>query len=160
MKTAGTVALATASLLLGCPAAPSAPDPTPRAVGRSPASSDGGTDAATAAIPSLDSLASRQPWDAPGMREVGRSDRVASAPLGFTADHARCVRAIVASRDAVRATFRDAQDVPRGDAMEASSGLVPARGPACLAEGETIRLIIDASDGGAAAVHAVLFASP
>ena len=149
------------SMMLVACGGPRAPRPS---LQPPPAIADAGTSASADAgpveeVPSLDAIAARGASEAPEMRIVLRVAD-ATKPIDLpAADRDVCYRAIVASSRPVRARLEDATKAARGDAApNATSLLVPPRGPACAKKGEVLRLVVDAETGTVA--RAVVFQSP
>lgn len=95
----------------------------------------------------------------PLMREVLRvADATTPSVLAAGATDV-CFRASVAASMPVRAWFEDESRTPRGGQLEASTGLVPPRGPACARKGEKLRLVVDAP-GAATVARAVVWQAP
>ncbi|MBX3201489.1 MAG: hypothetical protein KF894_25355 [Labilithrix sp.] len=145
-----TAVLLAAPALAACartPTAPGAPPPPPSAI---PAATDGGgsPDAASGArAPSLDELAARAATELPSMREIGRAADATTPTVVTTGATDGCFRASLGASTPVRAWFEDASGDPRGEALSATAGLVPPRGPVCARRGETLRLVVDAPPG-------------
>ncbi len=120
-------------------------------------------------VPALEVLAGRGPTDMPMMRETTRVAEAATKPTELetkTAD--TCYRAALAASLPVRAWFEDDKRARRGDEARiagpvinrtGATGLVPPRGPACARKGETLRLVVEASEGVPVA-RAVIWQAP
>lgn len=132
-------------LVASCAGAARTPPPAPKQAPPTDAGAAALADAGVA-VASLESLAARGAVDAPLMREVMRVPD-ASRPIEVRApaDRDVCVRAIVATSRPARAWIEDDTKHPRGDvAPEATTALVPPKGPACARRGEVLRVVIDA----------------
>jgi hypothetical protein len=158
--------IAGAAWLIAC--APAAQRPVGRAVAKPPPAPtvDAGAEAGTAGragqeVPSLDALASRGPTDMPMMREALRVPEAAAKPTELEAKTVdTCYRAAVAAGLPVRAWFEDDKRARRGEVAPSSrAGLVPPRGPACARKGETLRLVVEATEGATIA-RAVVWQAP
>jgi hypothetical protein len=149
------------SPLVGACAGAPPPAATPKQVS---ATHDAGAEAGappSARVASLEELAARGPNDAPGMREQRRvADASTPVEIRAPAESDVCVRAVYAASRPVRAWIEDDSKTPHGDvAPEATSGLVPPRGPACARKGELLRLVIDRGEGPIVA-RAVIWQAP
>lgn len=134
--------------------------PAPRARPATSVAADGGAEAGAPvdAVPTLDAIAARAATLAPLMREIARWDRAGPRSPDVRADRDLCVRAAFAAGAPVRAWIEDASGARRGDVAEGADGMVPPRGPACVARGASVRLVVEGA--GAATARAVLFGAP
>jgi hypothetical protein len=150
----GLVALVLAACAGSRPPSTRPPPPVASsAPSASAAAADGG---GAPSLPSFDALAARGEIAAPGLVETGRLELQAPASRALApSQRDTCLRALFASEGDVRARFEDASGVALGDEARGSSGLVPARGPACVRAGATPALVLE----GSGAVRVVIYAS-
>ena len=141
--------------LLGCGGEATAPAPhapTPGAPERARGLGDAGgaeagADAATAGALTLEVLATRGVFLAPGMREVTRfetdGDRSVRREILRSKDRDVCVRVAFAAGTAVHAWLEDAAGGPLADGGRAESGALGARGPVCVRRGDAVVLRVE-----------------
>ena len=137
----------------------------PRATSQPARGLDAGADdadAATSTVLTLDLLAARGPWLAPGMREAARVEtegaRSVRRELVRAAGRDLCARVVFAAGTTVHAWLEDDAGGVLADGGRAESGALGARGPVCVRRGDAI--VLRAESDAPTSLRVVAWSAP